>query len=182
MFGKNNECSVRNGCGAAYRNSVYRIRQAMTTSTTTAAMQAPTFLGCFLDDPHVRAFGDMEMALPEDASTVSACMAHCKGQGRKYMAISYGMECWCSDGTPDLSRYPKVDDSECSGRNNECWVRNGCGAAYRNSVYRIRQAMTTSTTTAAMQAPTFLGCFLDDPHVRAFGDMEMAVQHSWDAS
>jgi len=97
------------------------------------APQAPVKLGCFIDDGN-RAFAGGSVRLGKNANTVSKCEEHCKGKA--FMAVQDGDECFCGNSYKKQSPYVKTSDSGCS-KNSACSVQNGCGEAWKNTIYEL---------------------------------------------
>eukprot|EP00931_Biecheleriopsis_adriatica_P122769 TRINITY_DN977_c0_g1_i3.p1 TRINITY_DN977_c0_g1~~TRINITY_DN977_c0_g1_i3.p1 ORF type:complete len:1652 (+),score=356.20 TRINITY_DN977_c0_g1_i3:28-4983(+) len=111
---------------------LYAVGQTSTGTGTTGPDFSESFMGCFSDNGN-RAFSGASPKMGYGPHTVADCWKHC--QGKKYMAVQDGDQCFCGD-TYKQEGYPKVSDSECS-KNGECSVPHGCGGSWRNSIYKI---------------------------------------------
>eukprot|EP00931_Biecheleriopsis_adriatica_P122109 TRINITY_DN9711_c0_g1_i7.p1 TRINITY_DN9711_c0_g1~~TRINITY_DN9711_c0_g1_i7.p1 ORF type:complete len:1818 (+),score=284.41 TRINITY_DN9711_c0_g1_i7:92-5455(+) len=158
------------------------------STTTTTAGETYGYMGCYKDDSS-RSFSGEHTSVGVSANTVKDCFRRCKDQGYVYMAIQSGDQCFCGDTYKTGGNYGKVADTECSRNGATCPVANGCGEAWRNSIYKIdteapdlQPEASPSTPAASTPAPPqpatstygYIGCFKDDSS-RAFGGGHKSV-------
>jgi len=73
------------------------------------------------------------------SNTFDLCRSHCEEKGSRYMAIQDGSQCFCGDTYSTSTEFPKVSDGECSGKNPECSMQNGCGRSWRQAIFKLHR-------------------------------------------
>jgi len=139
----NQQCAHWANIGECARNPGYMLVNCKSSCGVCKANDL-ALMGCFKDDGN-RAFNGGFRSVGRGADTVSKCAALC--EGKTYMAIQYFDECFCGNTYETGSQYAEVPPHECSF---PCPVAHGCGAAWRNSVYKMPAT-----------SPTLVGCFQD---------------------
>lgn len=103
---------------------------------------ASNYVGCFVDDS-ARDFGAMVGSATNAATdSFDECARVCD---KRYIALQWGGECFCSDTYGNGDQYVQVDDSECDHAREPCASTSfNCGGTWRQAVYRNRARAATS--------------------------------------
>lgn len=98
------------------------------------------YIGCFVDDGS-RDLGPMLGSATADTDSFDACRAACD---KKYIALQWGGECFCSDTYGNGDQYVQVADSECDHPREPCASTSyNCGGTWRQAIYQIRGGLPT---------------------------------------
>ena len=132
------------------------ILSLFTTPSFAEPLEKMESLGCYYDtdsralpDGYISVRDQIDWQHPE--MTVRRCAYVAHALGYQYFAVQYYGECWAGkDGASTYNKYGQAPEGD-------CW--NGCGASFRNSVYRFTWIRYENSSIAKRRGTKFI-CIL----------------------